>query len=98
LEQTREKNVLVRKIADLIDKNIFLNYQFYPANYIAYDYLWKGRSFDENYTNEDKLVFDNYLQTQLEKIDLPDKDLPFLREKILEMYAYPLKNYLSVCK
>jgi hypothetical protein len=96
LDKGLEKNVLTGKIAALIDKEIFLNYKFYPGNYIAYDYLWGSKSFDENYTNSEKQVFDNYLQKQLEKIDLPDKDLPFLREKILEMYAYPLKNYLSV--
>jgi hypothetical protein len=96
LDKGLEKNALAGKIADLIDKEIFLNYKFYPGNYIAYDYLWGNKSFDENYTNSEKQVFDNYLQKQLGKIDLPDKDLPFLREKILEMYAFPLKNCLSV--
>jgi hypothetical protein len=96
LDKTLGKNELVKKIAGLIDKEIFLNYKFYPGNYIAYDYLWGGGFFDKNYTNADKQVFNDYLQKQLEKINLPEKDLPYLREKILEMYAYPLKNYLSV--
>jgi hypothetical protein len=90
------KSELITKIAGLIDKEIFLNYRFYPVNYIAYDRLWGGNSFDENYTNRDIQVFETYLQKQLQKIDLPDKDLPFLEEKMMEMYAYPVKNQLSV--
>jgi hypothetical protein len=95
-DKTLAKNILVPKLAALIDKEIFLNYRFYPGNYIAYDRLWGGNSFDESYTNEDIQVFEAYLQKQLQKIDLPDKDLPYLEEKILEMYANPLKNQLSV--
>jgi hypothetical protein len=95
-DHTLGKNELIAKIAELIDKEIFLNYRFYPCNYIAYDRLWGGNSLVENYTKEDMHVFETYLQKQLQKIDLPDKDLPFLEEKILEMYAYPVKNQLSV--
>jgi hypothetical protein len=96
LDKSIPRNELVSKIADLIDKEIFLNYQFYPGNYIAYDRLWGGNFFDKMYSHEDIRIFDDYLQKQLAKIDLPDKDLPYLEEKILEMYAYPVKNYLSV--
>jgi 1-acyl-sn-glycerol-3-phosphate acyltransferase len=95
-DHTLGKNELTTKIAELIDKEIFLNYRFYPCNYIAYDRLWGGNSLVENYTKEDIQLFDAYLQKQLQKIDLPDKDLPFLEEKILKMYAYPVKNQLSV--
>ncbi|MDR2086016.1 MAG: 1-acyl-sn-glycerol-3-phosphate acyltransferase [Dysgonamonadaceae bacterium] len=95
-DRTLGKNELLTKIAGLIDREIFLNYRFFPGNYIAYDRLWGGNLFVENYTNNDIAVFDAYFQKQLQKIDLPDKDLPFLEEKMLEMYAYPLKNYLSV--
>jgi len=48
-----------------------------------------------HYTDKDKERFEKYLAGQLAKIDLPDKDEPFLRERILTMYANPLRNYLK---
>jgi hypothetical protein len=90
------KNELVKQIASLIDNEIFLNYRFYPINYIAYDRLWGNGVFNEKYSGDDLKAFDTYLQTQLDKIDLPEKDIPFLTEKILEMYANPVKNQLSI--
>ncbi|MEG2573340.1 MAG: acyltransferase, partial [Bacteroides sp.] len=36
-----------------------------------------------------------YLAKQMDKIDIPDKDVPFLQEKMLTMYANPLINYLA---
>ena len=42
--------------------------------------------------------FEKYLEGQIAKIDLPDKDIPFLRNKILTMYANPLINYLEAAK
>ena len=37
--------------------------------------------------------FEQYLQGQLEKIHLPNKDDMFLMEKMREMYAKPIENY-----
>jgi hypothetical protein len=89
------RNEIIARVASLIDNEIFLNYRFYPGNYIAYDRLWGNNLFREKYTSTDIEIFDAYLQKQLDKIILPDKDIPFLTEKILEMYAYPVKNQLS---
>jgi hypothetical protein len=91
-----EKNEQIRQVAEIIDKEIFMNYKFYPVNYIAFDRLWKTNHFENKYTQEDLLKFDSYLQQQLDKIDLPQKDFSFLTEKILEMYSNPVKNFLSV--
>lgn len=44
------------------------------------------------YTQEDKQTFEHYLAGQLAKIDLPNKDEAFLRERILTMYANPARN------
>ena len=41
----------------------------------------------------DKLDFEKYIQQQIAKIDLPNKDIDFLKLKILQMYANPLINY-----
>jgi len=52
--------------------------------------------FKDHYSPKDKVAFENYLNGQIEKIVLPNKDEAFLRGKILEMYSNPLKNHLSV--
>lgn len=95
LDRNLPKQELFTHISAFIDKSIHAGYRLYPGNYVAYD-LWKGdRRFASQYTEEEKKKFENYLSTQLDKIDLPDKDIPFLREKILMMYANPLINYLA---
>jgi hypothetical protein len=96
LETTSEKNGWVTQLASIIDAEIFLNYRFYPINYIAYDRLWGENRFRENYTDEDIRNFDVYLRNPLDKIDLPNNDIPYLTERMLEMYAYPVKNQLAV--
>ena len=40
--------------------------------------------------------FDRYIEQQLQKIQIPDKDTAFLREKLYEMYSNPVKNYQAV--
>lgn len=96
LPKAANKNEEASQIAALIDKEIFKNYKFYPINYIFYDRLWGNNRFSNQYTDEDIITTDKYLQAQLDKIDLPDKDIPFLTGKIMEMYAYPIKNNLSL--
>lgn len=91
-----EKSEQIRLIAKFIDEEIFRNYKFYPINYIAYDRLWNTKMFEDKYTESDIQSFDAYLQQQLNKIDLPEKDISFLTGKILEMYSNPVKNFLSV--
>jgi hypothetical protein len=95
LDATQARNELATAVASLIDREIFRNYRFYPGNYIAYDRLWGKDRFAGNYTGNDAKTFDTYLNGQLSKIDLENKDIPFLTEKILEMYSYPVRNYLE---
>ena len=52
-------------------------------------------SFADRYTPQDRARFEAYLQGQLDRISLPDRDVPFLREQILHMYANPLANHLA---
>lgn len=90
-----DRTAIVEKVAAVIDKCIHANYQIYPGNYVALDLL-EGRDVccSENYTAEEKERFVNYLNGQIGKIDLVNKDTDFLKTKILEMYANPLKNYI----
>ena len=95
LDKDMEKNELVSAIASVIDREIYKNYRFYPCNYVAYDWLNGTRRFHEHYGPKDKKQFEEYIQGQLDKIVLPNKDEAFLRKKLLEMYSNPLKNYLT---
>ena len=95
LDPNMEKNELIAAIASIIDKEIYKHYRFYPCNYVAYDMLTGTRRFSEHYGLKDKKQFEDYLQGQLDKIVLPNKDEAFLRMKILEMYTNPLKNFFA---
>lgn len=83
-------------VAAHIDSEIHRNYRLYPSNYIAADML-DGTSFakEGKYTEADRQQFEAYLQGQLNKIDLADKNIPFLRERMLTMYANPLRNKMK---
>ncbi|MCL2649651.1 MAG: 1-acyl-sn-glycerol-3-phosphate acyltransferase [Candidatus Azobacteroides sp.] len=96
IDESADKNEQIAHVAALIDKEIYLNYRFYPVNYVAYDKLWGNNNrFKEKYTAAEEKEVESYFQQQLDKINIPDKDIPFLTEKLLEMYAYPVKNYLN---
>lgn len=89
------RNKEVELVAELIDRQIHKAYKIYKSNYIAYDML-KGEKFYESfYNSEEKTIFANYIAGQVSKIDLDNVDKEFCTEKILEMYANPLKNKLS---
>ena len=83
-------------IAEHIDKEIFRNYRLYPSNYIALDMLEGNEAHAGRYTAEDKAAFEKYLQGQIARIDIPNKDEAFLRERMLTMYANPARNCLAV--
>ena len=96
LDNSLGRNDLMAKVASIIDREIFLNYKFYPVNYIAYDRLWGKDYFRAKYTSDDVENFEKYFRQQLDKINLPDKDISYLTGKMEEMYAYPVKNFLEI--
>ena len=79
-----------------LDEEIYRNYRLYPNNFVALDLLNKGKDYISHYSEEDKAQFEQYLRQQIDKIDLPNKDEAFLRERLLEMYANPAKNQLAI--
>lgn len=95
LDRNLPKQELFTTISTLIDKAIHANYRIYPNNYVALDMLNGSNDYAANYTEGDKKQFEGYLAQQIERIQLPNKDVDFLRTKLLEMYANPLKNYLN---
>ncbi|WP_287680118.1 1-acyl-sn-glycerol-3-phosphate acyltransferase [Bacteroides sp.] len=86
------------KVSEIIDRYIHRNYRMYPANYIACDMLNGNKAMAEHYTAEDKTKFEAYLEKKISLINIPDKDIDFLRERILTMYANPAINHLHAIK
>lgn len=89
------KTEVYKEIAQRLDKAIHAGYKLYPGNYIAYDELNGTSTFSQHYGEREKNVFDKYVSQQIAKIDIPNKDEAFLRERILTMYANPVVNKLQ---
>jgi hypothetical protein len=89
------RNEFFAELSRRMDREIHRGYRLFPCNYIAADLLDGGRQYAEHYTEADVARFEKYLQGQLEKIRLPQKDEPFLRERMLTMYANPVRNKLA---
>jgi hypothetical protein len=93
------KNEFFKELATRMDKEIHAGYMLFPANYLAYDMLNGNEKASNQYLSgkynigAEKKRFEKYLGEQIAKIDIPDKDTDFLRERILTMYANPLRNY-----
>lgn len=98
LDASLPKTELFACVSALIDRKIHANYRLYPGNYVACDLLDGTTSFAGNYSAEDKQTFEDYIAGQLDKISIPNKDVAFLREKLLVMYANPVINYLTASR
>ena len=84
-----------KALAERMDKEIHRGYELFPCNYIALDELNGNKDYAAHYTDADKQRFEQYLSGQLAKITLDNKDEAFLRERILTMYANPVRNKLA---
>lgn len=96
VSNTQNRSAILQDIANLIDEEIFKNYEIYTVNYIAYDMLKNSNRFSNKYSAKEKDNFIAYIDKQIEKIKIENKDLDFLKRKIIEMYANELNNQLSV--
>lgn len=92
------KTEVFNRIAEHIDHGIHSNYRLYPSNFIALDELAGNPSHADRYTADEREAFKRYIDGQMAKIDLPDKDEAFLRERMLTMYANPAANYLKATR
>ena len=98
IDRSLGKNEKTAAVARIIDKHIHKNYKFWAINYYFYELLTGDARFADKYTAEEKARLDAYLQGQIEKVDLPNRDDDFCRTKILEMYANPVINYLKAAE
>ena len=97
LPEDMPKGEFYAAVATHIDREIFLGYRLYPANYVAVDLLRGDNACAGHYTDADRAAFEKYIAGQLAKIqDLPNPDEAFLRERMLEMYANPAINQMAI--
>ncbi|MBO5058711.1 MAG: 1-acyl-sn-glycerol-3-phosphate acyltransferase [Prevotella sp.] len=89
------KGELFEVVAQHIDKEIHSNYSLFANNYIALDMLNGNSDNAGKYTAGEKERFTKYLEGQLAKIQIDNKDEDFLRNKMILMYANPAKNQLA---
>lgn len=94
--RTLPKTEFFGEVAKRMDKEIHAGYKLFPCNYIALDMLESGKVYESHYTAADVERFSKYLEGQLAKIDIPNKDDAFLRQCMLTMYANPARNKIAV--
>ena len=98
LDPDMPKADFFKAVATHIDEEVFRRYRLYPSNYVALDELEGTTAHADRYTAEQKAQFDGYIAQQIAKIQLPDKDEAFLRERLLTMYANPARNQEQLLK
>ena len=91
------KQEFYRVLAERITAEIHRGYMLYPCNFIAYDELNGTKHFADRYSAADVKKFDEYLNGQIAKVSVTNPDIPFLRGRILTMYANPVENKLKSC-
>ncbi|MBO4316316.1 MAG: 1-acyl-sn-glycerol-3-phosphate acyltransferase [Prevotella sp.] len=98
LDPSMPKTELFTAIAQHIDREIHRHYRLYPNNYVALDLLEGVNEHANCYSEEEKTAFLQYLDNRIAKVDVPNKDEDYLRERILAMYANPARNHLEAIK
>lgn len=94
----KDNNKAAGYVCRIIDNAIHRSYEIFPINYIAYDRLNSTTRFKAKYTEEEMMEFNDYLNGQIAKIDLPGlqpEEVEYLHRLLLTMYANPLINKLK---
>lgn len=86
------KTEIFSEIARRIDQQIHAGYSLFPGNYVAADMLNGTSTYARHYTEKERKVFETYLQSRVDLVEIANKDENFLRERILTMYANPVFN------
>lgn len=79
-------NKQIQALAQAIDDSILQSYKLWPTNYIAYDLLHKTNQYSNQYTEDEKSLFERRLEM---KIDVSN---PIMMDGFLAMYANPVVN------
>jgi len=79
-------------IAGTIDRSVYKHYKLWPNNYIAHDLYYENEEYRSKYTTNQKGVFLQYMEKELQGLDGDRNEL----EKILLLiYANALTNAIK---
>ncbi len=93
-----DNNNIHDRVCDHMDREIWLNYQLNPYNYIAFDILnTSQQNLDINYSEKD---IDNFYLLLEQRVADETDQIKIKKQKdgLLQMYAAPVENYLKVKK
>ena len=82
-------NKQIQAMAQIIDDSILNSYKLWPTNYIAYDILNNTNTFSEQYTENEKSLFERRLEMKI------DQKNTVALQGFLAMYANPVVNKLK---
>ncbi|MBN2480147.1 MAG: 1-acyl-sn-glycerol-3-phosphate acyltransferase [Bacteroidales bacterium] len=88
-DKVNTNNEKINRLTELIDSEIYSNYILWPNNYIAYDMLYHTDEYAGCYSGMHRKKFLDYMQHELEDIDI-GADLK--RELFLKIYSNPVVN------
>lgn len=86
-DNSNNDNERIKKLASLIDRQIYNDYRLWPVNFIAADLVDKSYKYEEKYTGEEKENFINYVAHTLSNIE-GDKET--LTQQFLKIYSNPV--------
>lgn len=87
-----DKNAQVNCVCQTIDSLLHEAMTLYPINYVAYDVKYQTDTYRQCYTDAEYTKAMDYLNGQLAKIDIPNRDEEFLWDMLLTMYSNPVVN------
>jgi 1-acyl-sn-glycerol-3-phosphate acyltransferase len=93
VKNSEQKNLQIKELAELIDRQIYANFKLWPNNYIAYDMLMPEPLFIDRYTAHEKKEFKHMIEQAMIHLDFPITDI---QERFLKLYANPVINKLKV--
>lgn len=85
-------NILFQKLADSIDNHIHRQFKLWPNNYVAYDLLKQGHTYQDHYSDKDKESYCTLIKEAQSEIEGNPEDI---RMRFLNLYANPVINALS---
>lgn len=87
-----DKTAQAHCVCQTIDRALHGAMQLYPINYVAYDVRFETDQYAKMYTAEEQAKALDYLNGQLAKIDIPNRDENYLWQMLLTMYSNPVVN------
>ncbi|WP_297087040.1 1-acyl-sn-glycerol-3-phosphate acyltransferase [uncultured Draconibacterium sp.] len=88
-KNNEQRNNYIRRLAELVDDQIYKNFKLWPSNFVAYDMLMQEHRFKDRYTADEQKKFEIMVEQAMVHIDFPITDI---QERFLKLYAYPVIN------